>query len=512
MTTKRIITLAAVGALAAVSTVAFSISTWLSASAAESGTVHLHLGTDGQRFSWGSEVQNITVGKNSCAINAPDAQTLINLTSTPTPNSKPGLANLGLGVKESASSGNGNPCAQIASNESLTLRPGSLLNGARFREVALDLELTGNGVARVTLSGSAGSRTYDLQTGRNITVPANDTTAPYEILTQGGSTTAACAAPNSSGPNSAGDDNCRWTIQPDIRFDTITVTSIVGTVTGTAGTVTIEGGGDFGNNPANDTLFVLDNTAPVAVDDEKDLPFGAPNVTVNVLANDTDADGNSLQIVNLPPTSANGGGLSVTADDQVLYTPPAGGFAGEDTFTYQASDGIAQSNVATVTVRVCGGPTVGDTSDDGLVTGAFTRLDDLSVCKINTVTLELDPTTSSILFEPDGDAAVDVNYRGVISFGPRPLVVDPDTGAIELLLQYDRDGDGTDFDFDPVPWCDNPQFDEDGQVIVGPAGGEQTEVPAGDSWCIASEATVGEGTDQIITTWQVFGLDDPRFL
>jgi hypothetical protein len=511
MTTKRIITLAAAGVLAAVSTITISASTWLGASAAESGTVHLHLGTDGQRFSWGAEVQNITVGKNSCAIDAPAAQTLINLTSTPTPNSKPGLANFGLGVKESASSGNGNPCAQIASNESLTLRPGSLLNGASFREVALDLELTGNGVARVILSGSAGSRTYELQTGRNITVPANDTTAPYEILTQGGSTTAACAAPNSSGPNSAGDDNCRWTIQPDIRFDTITVTSTVGTVTGTAGTVTVEGGGDFGNNPANDTLFVLDNTAPVAVDDEADLPFGDADVTIDVLANDTDADGNSLAVVNLSPTT-NGGSVAVTADDEVLYTPPAGDFAGEDQFTYQASDGIALSNVATVTVRVCGGPTAGDTSPDGLVTGTFTRLDDLTTCKINTVTLELDPTTSSILFEPDGDAAVDVNYRGVISFGPRPLVVDPDTGAIELLLQYDRDGDGTAFEFDPVPWCDNPQFDEDGQVIVGPAGGEQTEVPPGDSWCIASEATVGEGTDQIITTWQVFGLDDPRFL
>jgi hypothetical protein len=36
-------------------------------------------------------------------------------------------------------------------------------------------------------------------------------------------------------------------------------------------------------------------------------------------------------------------------------------------------------------------------------------------------------------------------------------------------------------------------------------------LPAGETWCIASETTVGEGTGQVETTWQVWGHDDPNF-
>ena len=75
-------------------------------------------------------------------------------------------------------------------------------------------------------------------------------------------------------------------------------------------------------------------------------------------------------------------------------------------------------------------------------------------------------------------------------------------GAIQLLLKYDAAG-GT--NFVPVPWCDNPQFNAQGEVT-------DADVPAGDTWCIASEATHGDGTDDVVTTWQVFGQDDPRFV
>ena len=40
---------------------------------------------------------------------------------------------------------------------------------------------------------------------------------------------------------------------------------------------------------------------------------------------------------------------------------------------------------------------------------------------------------------------------------------------------------------------------------------ESAVVPAGDSWCYAGVVAdpIGEGDWQI--TWQVFGIDDPRF-
>ena len=173
----------------------------------------------------------------------------------------PGLANYGLGVKESPSSGNGNPCAQIAGSEVLTITPGSQLAGRNFREVRLDLEMTGDALVSVTLSRGATTRTYQLQTGHSITPdqtkpaePDYDDVAPYEVSSIGTEILDACAAPNSSGPNSGGNDNCRWTITPGFDFNTIAVSSALGTAT-------IEGGGDFGGGD-HDTLFVLGGTAP----------------------------------------------------------------------------------------------------------------------------------------------------------------------------------------------------------------------------------------------------------
>jgi hypothetical protein len=509
MTTKRIITLAAVGALAAISTVGISVSTWLGASAVDAGTVHLHLGTDSQRFTYGSTVQNITVGKNSCAINSPGAQPLINLASSASGGkSAPGLANYGLGVKESPSSGNGNPCAQVAGSEVLTLTPGSQLAGRNFRSVRLDLEMTGDALVSVTLSRGATTRTYQLQTGHSITPdqtkpaePDYDDVAPYEVSSIGTEILDACAAPNSSGPNSGGNDNCQWTITPEFDFNTIAVSSPLGTVT-------IEGGGDFPAGTDHDTLFVLGGTAPVAnndsaeVDENEAATSPKNSVLVDVLNNDTDADGDSLTVAGVASAPAHGS--AAVESNKIRYTP-ADGFVGVDSFTYRASDGLFDSNAATVMVRVCSGTT--EVLAAGDVAANFTRLTELDACKSNTVAIDVDAST--VLFQPEGDNVnVIADYRGFISFGPKQIVLDPTTGATELLLKYDAAG-GT--NFVPVPWCDTPQFDQDGQVIPQSDDGVTT-VPAGHTWCIASESTVGQGTDSVVTTWQVFGQDDPRFL
>jgi hypothetical protein len=261
------------------------------------------------------------------------------------------------------------------------------------------------------------------------------------------------------------------------------------------------------SSTATVTINVLPiNDAPIAVDDSINLPYNASQLTIPVLPNDSDIDSSSLTINSLSATT-NGGTVGSSDDKVVTYTPPAGGLDGVDTFTYTITDGASTSNAATVTVRACSGPSVGDTA--GLVTGTFTRLDDLSTCKFNSVTLEVDPTTSTILFEPGGTSATKVNYRGIISFGPRPLVTDATTHAIELLLKYDKDGDGATYGPTAVPWCDNPSFViVDGEKLVDAT---TTTIPAGDTWCIASEETFGQGTDSVLTTWQVFGFDDPRF-
>ncbi len=94
---------------------------------------------------------------------------------------------------------------------------------------------------------------------------------------------------------------------------------------------------------------------PVAVDDAATTPKNTP-VTIDVLANDTDADGDPLSVTNL--TAPAHGSVALNADGTVTYSPNAG-FLGTDTFTYTANDGTSDSNVATVTVEVKNTPPVG---------------------------------------------------------------------------------------------------------------------------------------------------------
>ncbi len=98
---------------------------------------------------------------------------------------------------------------------------------------------------------------------------------------------------------------------------------------------------------------VAENTAPIAVDDPDyvtgegvTLPIDA---LAGVLANDTDAEGDSLTAQLANTTSS--GQLTLNDDGSFTYQPNAG-FIGTDSFTYTAFDGELSSNEATVTIAV----------------------------------------------------------------------------------------------------------------------------------------------------------------
>ncbi len=115
------------------------------------------------------------------------------------------------------------------------------------------------------------------------------------------------------------------------------------------------------SNIATVTLAV--DTPPVAVDDTyvmlvpgQEIDIGldaAGNGTPGVLANDTDADGDTLSAHPLldPFDSPKHGHVALSADGSFVYTPNPG-YTGPDSFAYIASDGFANSNIATVTLRV----------------------------------------------------------------------------------------------------------------------------------------------------------------
>ena len=98
---------------------------------------------------------------------------------------------------------------------------------------------------------------------------------------------------------------------------------------------------------AASTPEISANRPPIANPDSASTPY-LTAVTINVLANDSDPDGNSLG-VGLRTNGAHG--KTTKTHDSVTYTPKAG-FWGTDTFTYIVADGRLGHATGTVTVTV----------------------------------------------------------------------------------------------------------------------------------------------------------------
>src|SRR5205823_274949 len=117
------------------------------------------------------------------------------------------------------------------------------------------------------------------------------------------------------------------------------------------------------------------NDAPVAANDDSYTTPEDTQLTVSapgVLANDRDVDGDALSSILV--TGPIHGTLTLNSDGSFTYTP-APNFNGVDSFTYKATDGQAQSGIATATITVT---PVNDTpvaaNDDSYTTPEDTQL------------------------------------------------------------------------------------------------------------------------------------------
>ncbi|RWX52047.1 Regulator of chromosome condensation (RCC1) repeat-containing protein, partial [Candidatus Electrothrix marina] len=98
---------------------------------------------------------------------------------------------------------------------------------------------------------------------------------------------------------------------------------------------------------ACDTLLV--NIPPVAADDTAST-VEEQSVTISVLNNDSDPEGDSLSVTEV--TQGANGVVAIESESlSVTYTPDAG-FMGTDSFTYTISDGNGGTATATVTILV----------------------------------------------------------------------------------------------------------------------------------------------------------------
>ncbi|MCM2319899.1 MAG: retention module-containing protein, partial [Pseudomonas sp.] len=116
-------------------------------------------------------------------------------------------------------------------------------------------------------------------------------------------------------------------------------------------TVTVsDGQGGTDTVPVNVTVTPV-NDAPVTVDDAgsatEDTPFSS---VIELDANDSDLDGDSLSVVAGTFATAQGGSITLAADGSYTYTP-ATNFHGTDSVAYTVTDG-SLTDVGTLTITV----------------------------------------------------------------------------------------------------------------------------------------------------------------
>lgn len=101
------------------------------------------------------------------------------------------------------------------------------------------------------------------------------------------------------------------------------------------------------------------NDAPTAVADSKTVANDGSTHTVDVLANDTDPDGNDTIKVTAVTQGSQGGVVALGTNGANVTYKPASGFAGTETFTYTITDEGGVTKTATVTMTVTAGTSGG---------------------------------------------------------------------------------------------------------------------------------------------------------
>ena len=276
------------------------------------------------------------------------------------------------------------------------------------------------------------------------------------------------------------DDNAggRFAIQAVSGVVTVAGGTLLDYETSTSHTITARAtssDGSFSTRTFTITVVNTNDNTPTATNDSYSVNEDA---TLNVaaaglLTNDSDLDGDSLTAALVSGPS--NGSLVVNADGSFAYTPNAN-FFGTDTFTYRASDGAANSTVATVAITVHeinDAPVANDdtlsTNEDVILAGNVLLNDsdtdntDGLTGNDDTLTAVLDagPSHGSLTFNADGSFSYtpDANYFGSDSFTYHVLDSDgaaSNTATVMITVNEINDA--------PVANDDNLATNEDANV------------------------------------------------
>ena len=233
---------------------------------------------------------------------------------------------------------NGTAAVAEGSSTTVTYTPNASFTGSdSFDYTVSDGTDTDTGTVTVTVNAVPvavdDTATTAEDTAVDINVATNDTDADGDTL----SVTAVTTPSNGTAVIAEG-SSITVTYTPNANFngtDSFDYTVSDGNHTDT-GTVTV-------------TVTAV-NDAPVAVDDT-DVTTEDTAVVIDVVANDTDIDGDTLSVTAFT-TPSNGTVIASGNATTVTYTPDAG-FTGTDSFDYTVSDGT-DTDTGTVTVTVTG--------------------------------------------------------------------------------------------------------------------------------------------------------------
>lgn len=180
---------------------------------------------------------------------------------------------------------------------------------------------------------------------------------------------------------------------------TLTVTAPAsGSTTNTASVSSPTADPNGGNNSAPPVVSSVGNVPPTTVNDTAAIPRNTP-ISVNVLANDSDANGDPLTLTNVTQTN----GAAIVNGPAVDFSP-ATNFLGNVLLTYTVMDGQGGTNTGLLTISVTNRPPVA-LNDAAMATNGVPR--------------QLFPLVNDS--DPDGDALTITNAvasNGTVSINP----------------------------------------------------------------------------------------------
>ncbi len=276
------------------------------------------------------------------------------------------------------------------------------------------------------------------------------------------------------------------------------------------------------------------NDAPVAVADNfvtaEDVPLAI--AASGVLINDSDTEGDVLSAILVSgPTH---GTLTLNANGSFTYTPNAN-YNGTDSFSYKANDGVANSNVATVSLTITpvndapvGTSDAYQTKQDVALTvsvasGVLANDHDVDG-DLLTAILSAGPTHGTLVLNADGSFAYTPNagFFGTDSFTYRASdsALTSNLVTVTLTVNAAPVTGGTKFLVVDGAARDTFNYDTAGNLVVDHKLNQENETPRGIAtnkdgslyWVVDSkgEVFVYNSAGKLIGNWEAKGMDKPE--